>query len=619
MDKEEGDSGLDNKLDSKDSGLASNIKDSGLKDIKKDSGLNDIKNKTPDIKMTEERGEREKGGGRNTIPLPYIEDFQDFECWIDAVRAWSDISDIPKAKQGYVLASDIPVSSSRFGASLREDLYKEVKLSKLTNNEEGVELVLSFLKERIYIDTDEELYQTYSDIKTIRRKPGQTVQEYVIEYDKMLKKAKQLGINNPNDRVLAMDLMITADLSSTEFMMIRSVANVTEADGKRYQSVKQKMREIFAKLENNNSNKDTLLTNSKKEDDIQKQEEAFIAKGWRPPKQNKQYQKGQNRYQNKKKNKNTQNTHSTAGNQDNKQFYMKKKENPPGPNGKPQKCKGCKAVTHFLKDCPDAKFFDQNRKFQTVYAMNHETKQQEKILLDVTSDVSDTESDSSQDGEGEGVFCSIYCADNQEDLSAFTAEALNRGALDTCCTANVAGEKWIKIYLETLPKKLKHKIIGPLVSTRQFIFGNQGKLKATSKYKLPVRIAGEENLIEVDCISSDIPLLISKGEMKRLGITLDMKNDKGTINGKPLTLNTTAAGHYTIDLISDNKGNDEIHITELESDDEKALYKALNKIHLQFAHRNKKQFVTIIKEAGKWKEEFSPIIDKIMENAKAVF
>ena len=622
MDKEERDSGLDNKKNNKDSGLVSksNIEDSGLNnDIKTDSGLNDIKNKTPDIKMSDERGEREKNVGRNSIPLPYIEDFQDFECWLDAVRAWSDITDIPKSKQGYVLACDIPVSSKRFGATLREDLYKEVKLSTLTNNEAGVEEVLKFLKGRIFIDTDEQLYQTYSDIKTIRRKPGQTVHEYVIEYDKMLQKAKQLGINNPNDKVLAMDLMITADLSSTEFMMIRTVANVTEGDNKRYQTVKQKMREIFSKLENNNTNKDVLLTNSKTEDDIQKLDEAYIAKGWKPPKHNKQYQKGQNRYQNKKKYKNTQNTqntHSTTGNQTSKQIFMKKRENPLGPNGKPLKCKGCKAITHFLAECPDAMENRQNKKYQTVYVMNHETKQQEKVLLEVTSDVSDTETESSQEGEGEGVFCSIYCAENQDDLSAFTAETLNKGALDTCCTANVAGEKWVKIYLETLPKELKDKTIGPMESKRQFIFGNQGKLKATTKYKLPVRIAGEENLIEVDIISSDIPLLISKGEMKRLGIALDMKNDKGTINGKPLSLNTTTAGHYTIDLISEAEGNDQIHIAELESDDDKALYKALNKLHLQFAHRNKKQFMTILKEAGKWKDDFAPIIDKIMDKCE---
>ncbi len=607
-----GDSGLDNKGDNKNSSLdnKSNNKDSGLENDIKDSGLNDIKEKTPDIKMSE-RGEREKYVGR--IPIPYIEDFQDFNCWVDAIRAWSDTTEIPIEKQGYVLANDIPVSSSRFGASLREDLYKEVKPSTLTNNKEGVEQVLKFLQDRIYIDTDEEIYQTYNDIKTIRRKPGQTVSQYIIEYDKMLQKAKQLGVNNPNDKVLAMDLMITADLNSTEFMMIRTVANVSAADGKRYQAVKQKMREIFGKLDNNTSN-NVLLTNSKKEDDIQNHDEAYLAKGWRPPKKNKQYQNRQNRYQKSPKSKNN---NSSATNGDGQQIIRRRRQNPPGPNGKPLKCKGCKAETHFLIDCPDA--FEnsdfKNKKFQTVFITNNETKQEEKVLLEVKEEipeVSDTESEASQ----EGVFCAIYVADNKEDLSAFTAEALNKGALDTCCTANVAGEKWTNIYLESIPKELKHKVIGPTESKRQFIFGNQGKLKATAKYTIPVRIGGEENMITIDVISSDIPLLISKSEMKKLGIALDMKNDRGTINGKPLILNTTSAGHYVVDLLNDTERIAEVNISELEDEDDNVRYKALRKIHLQFGHRSKKQFVTILKEAGKWKEEYSTIIDTIMDKCE---
>ena len=70
MDKEERDSGLDNKKNNKDSGLVSksNIEDSGLNnDIKTDSGLNDIKNKTPDIKMSDIKV-RKYSGASERVP-----------------------------------------------------------------------------------------------------------------------------------------------------------------------------------------------------------------------------------------------------------------------------------------------------------------------------------------------------------------------------------------------------------------------------------------------------------------------------------------------------------------------------------------------------------------------
>ena len=567
--------------------------------------------KTPVITMPKEddpRGEKSKNDNFTKMACPYIEDFVDLNTWIECVEAWSDTTDIPLAKQGFALSLELPISSKRYGATLREDLYKEIKPSSLTKNEEGVKKILDFMKERFWQNTDEEIYSTYANMKTIGRKKGQTVCDYIIEYDKMLQKAKQLKINNTNDRVLAMELMITANLTDTEFVMIRTVADIRSEDNKRYTSIKQKMREIFGKLEINTkeSNNDVLLTNSNIEDDIQTQhsDEVYLAKGWRPP--NKQYQKGPNRYQ--KWNKNKYNN-SAAANNDSKPVYRSRKLNPVGKDGYPLKCKSCKAITHMIKDCPDSyektnKF--KNKKFQTAYVVNQETDEEEKVLIPI----SDTESDDSQE---ECNYCSIYCTDNKDDMSAFTSEALNKGALDTCCTSSVCGDKWLRIYLKAIPKNLKDLIEGPLESNKHFVFGNQGKLKATAKYNIPVRIGGEENMLQIDVIQSDIPLLLSKGDMKKIGIALDIKNDRATINDKPLILTTTTAGHYVVDLLTNSEKIEQVNIAELEEENDKIQIKALSKIHKQFGHRSKKQFVTILKEAGQWKEKFSTMIDKIMD------
>ena len=565
--------------------------------------INDIK--TSEVNMSEEKGERSKNDYplRNTIPIPNIEDFVDFNCWVDCVEAWSETTELPKSKQGYSLASEIPVSSKRYGATLREDLFKEVKPSTLANNDEGVNLIIEFLKTRFWQDSDEEIYSTYAEVKSIKRKKGQTIMDYIIEYDKMLKRARQLEIANTNDRVLAMDLMITADLTDTEFILLRTVADIRSNDKKRYETVKQKMREIFGKLENSKSTNNEIFHNeAKNEDDI---DEIYLSKGWKPPNKKFQYQKGPKQYQ--KYNKYKQNQYP-ANNND--KTFRTRKVNPNGPDGNPLKCKGCKAITHLLKDCPDS--YEKinkmnNKKFQTVYMVDEKTKEEKEILLPI----SDTESE-----EEEGVYCAIYCTDNKEDLSTFTAEALNKGALDTCCTSNVCGEKWLKIYLDSLPIDLKSKVQGPKSSKRLFMFGNQGKMKAKANYSIPVRIGGDENSIEVDVIQSDIPLLLSKNEMKNLGIALDIKNDKGYINNKPLILTTTSAGHYVVDLLNEPEELEEVNITELENDDHTVQMKALIKIHRQFGHRNKTQFVTILKEAGQWKEKFSGMIDQMMDRCE---
>ena len=580
--------------------------------------------KTLELKMTDPsgKGEKEKwyGYGR-TIPIPNIEDYDDFNTWKKCVIAWSKTTSIPKSEQGFHLCSEVPISSKKYGTSLREDIYKHIEPDKLVDDTEGVTKIIEFLESRFWVDTEDEIYSAHHNFKFIQRKKGQSIRDYILEFDTTLKKCFNLRIHSENDkkfdRLLALELMVTSNLTSYEFMMIRSVGHISTEDGKRYETVKSKMREILGKTIDNKEtpNNEIFLsqnTNTKSEDDnlAREMDDVYISKGWAPP-GNKRYQNGAKRYQNYGNKQKTGTFNKSGGN---KPFFRTKAQNPLGPDGKPMKCLSCKAITHLIRDCPDSfetkKVQKGKKRYQTVYMVNEDNNKEEKVLIEL----SDTETE--QSSSDENVYCTVLCAEKQEELSQFTAEALNMGALDTCCTASVAGEKWTKIYLQNLPKELKKKVIGPLQSKRQFMFGNQGKLTAKEKYTIPVKIGGEVNLISIDIIESDIPLLISKKEMKNLGITLDMRNDKGTMNGKPLSLNTTSAGHYVVDLLDQKEELNEVCIAELEAKDTKEQKKALIKIHKQFGHRPKKQFVTILKEADQWDEKFSEMIDDIMDKCE---
>ena len=607
--------------------------DEDLKDTKSDEDLKDTKTDTesaavgltknlisPESKMADEKGggEREKwtGYGRH-VPIPFIEDYASFDTWTRCVTAWSVTSQIPKKEQGYHLAQDLPIESKKYGPTLREDVYRHCPPDELVNDEKGVHKILEFLKSRYYVDREQDIYDTHANIKVIHRKKGQSLMDYIIEFDKLYTKAKQLKIlptGKEYDMCLALDLMVTSDLTSYEFMLIRSVANLLTEDGKRYETVKQKMRDILGKGEGQlKSVKDEVLLaqkDSKNDDDI---DQVYLSKGWKPPPtQNNRYQNnqnGKNRYQNN--NGQNQRRNGTS-NGNNKTYIRKRQTNPIGKNGKPMQCLCCKSELHFIKECPDAfEKQDKNKpKYKTAFVVNSSNPETaEEIQLPI----SDTESEQEKEGD---VFCTVYCSESQEDLNRFTAEALNKAALDTCCTASIAGEKWLKVYINGLPKDLKQKVKGPLPSQKRFMFGNQGKLKSQAKYIIPAKIGGEYNEIEMDVIQSDIPLLLSKGEMKKLGIVLDMKNDTGLINGKPLILSTTTAGHYVVDLLHHKEELEQVNIAELDEGDESTQMKALRKIHLQFGHRPKHQFVTILKEAGKWQEQFSKMIDRIMERCE---
>lgn len=593
------------------------------------AGHNKIKViKSPESKMSkddkneneEEKGERHKWYGYGKIvPVPNIDDYSDFNLWTKCVTAWSMTTNIPKCEQGYILCQEIPINSKNYGNGLREDIYKHCPPDKLINDVEGVTKVIDFLKTRFYVDVEKDVYDTHAKIKYIQRKKGQSLNDYILEHDKLYTKGKQLKIvpeGEVYDMCMALDLMVTADLTSYEFMLIRSVADVMKGDGKRYETVKQKMRDILGKNDAaaNIPKEEVFLTQKETanvEDDIQKSDEIYLNKGWKPPPNyNPRYQNNRNRYQNR--NNGFKSNNGTNYNKD-KHFIKLKPRNPLGADGKPMKCLSCKAETHLIRECPDTIENirkKNNKKLQTALLVDKETLEEQEVLIEL--------SDSDQEqGKESSVYCSIYCAEKQEDLSAFTIEALNKAALDTCATASIAGEKWLQIYLGALTNEQRQKVKGPLKSNRHFMFGNQGKLKSKGKYVIPTKIGGEEKSIEMDVISSDIPLLLSKSEMKKLGIVLDMKNDKASMNGKPLILTTTSAGHYVIDLLDNKEELEEVCIAELEESNDTIQMKALSKIHRQFGHRSKHQFVTILKEAGKWQEKFSKMIDKIMEGCEA--
>ena len=65
---------------------------------------------------------------------------------------------------------------------------------------------------------------------------------------------------------------------------------------------------------------------------------------------------------------------------------------------------------------------------------------------------------------------------------------------------------------------------------------------------IPATIHGIKVTIDLDVIDSDIPLLLSRREMRAMEIRLDMAEDEIEILGTRGPLLTTAAGHPVINL-----------------------------------------------------------------------
>ena len=66
-------------------------------------------------------------------------------------------------------------------------------------------------------------------------------------------------------------------------------------------------------------------------------------------------------------------------------------------------------------------------------------------------------------------------------------------------------------------------------------------------------------MIQTDAVDSDIPLLLSKPDMKRFGLQINMENDTAKIFDKIVDLGTTPSGHYFIPIKECNINIDEVY------------------------------------------------------------
>ena len=559
------------------------------------------------------------------MDCPLLDECPSFEQYQKLVKMWTKTTDIPKHKLASLLSMTIPVNSTKYGDDLREDLFENIDPELLTDNVDGVKLILDYLRSRIGRNEREAQIETFVRFLKYQRRGGQTIEEYILEFERHYKRCKTLNILF-NDNVSAFLLLYNANLNEVEYKLIKGVMNINEDEGKLYRKTREKLLEMLTnsigEVVNPQSNlgNEILLTQHNNQS-LQLNQQALdvlAAHGWKPPSR-------PNKYQNR--------TYQASKpyHQANKPDYQKTKPsnnkhfNPKGENGKYLKCYSCDSIRHMIKDCPDSHENNKGKK-KTI------KKEVYYTVVGESDSESDHESEQSSDEEirqhmshHKSASRIVMFTHDKTELSRFTTECLNQGALDTCCTSCVAGKEWVKIYLNALAPELRNKVAGPTQSNRQFLFGNQGTLKSAATYNIPIKVGGKLKMLEIDCIESDIPLLISMTAMKDLGMVLDLKKDRITIEGKQIPVKRTSAGHYTIDLldtkdqipikelfmINEKEDNEEVNLVDLATADEKTQIKLLDKMHKQFGHTNKEKYIQLLKSADQWQDKYSTMIDTI--------
>ena len=126
-------------------------------------------------------------------------------------------------------------------------------------------------------------------------------------------------------------------------------------------------------------------------------------------------------------------------------------------------------------------------------------------------------------------------------------ETFGCAILDTGCSKSVCSKIWIEEYLATLNEDEKSKVEYGASNTF-FRFGDSSLYEAKEKVKIPANVEGKDFLLNADVIDAEIPLLLSKGAIKKAGVIIDLKKDKVEIFGKKVKIFLSKIGHYCIAL-----------------------------------------------------------------------
>lgn len=547
-------------------------------------------------------------GDRNVkvnMQPPDLNKFKCYEDYKDYVDMWELGSDAPKNKKGIILANSLPQVSKRYGNDLGTALLKKHPARTLYAND-GVEKVMSFLDSKLGKTKVLSMINSFASLDRFNRKSDQGIVEFIDAFDLRYNTCVAAGVPLPSC-VVAYMLLIRSDLDNTQYQLIKGVIDIAQEGEMEtlYEKVKEKMKDMLTDSMGKVVNELSLGNKSDEAAFCAENEEVYAAwkqnkkQGWKPQ----TFQSNSNRNDGAKF----------------KTFVPRDASNQKDKHGRHLKCRNCGAWNHFEQNCPSlSSNRDANSKSKQSKVTKYKSQNGKAVYLTEFQSDSSGEENQEQGNDSEEVFTVIMYTTDRKDLNRFTYEALNCAALDTCCTSTVAGDKWLKIFLDAIPENMKLMVKGPHQGGKTFLFGNEGKLRSKALYEIPIKVAGEIRMIHVDIIDSDIPLLLSKDEMKNLGMVLDMKNDAAYINGAPLNVNTTSAGHFIIDLLEQDEASmiEEICVVDIINSDKNTQLKTLEKLHRQFGHRTKRVFVTLLKDTNNWAPHFSEMVDKIINGCE---
>ena len=512
---------------------------------------------------------------------PDLKECKSYEVYLKELTIWETITDVPKEKQGAILAARLP-NESKLKKDLKDKFFESVDIVELAK-EGGLQLVKEFLERELGEDDLEKQVRTWDSFEDCTR-GSKDIEEFLSDFDRAYKKAASASKIVIPASVRAFMVLKRAQIDKTQRMLVLSKLDKSD-EVKMFDNMCKELKIVLGSgpgASKADSNAAIKLENLPSE-------EVLYAAGYYRRGGGQGFRggrggrgSGRGGYDGSASQGHGGGKFESTREQNKPYEKPRRRMNRPDDEGNPTTCHHCGSKFHYLNKCPERE--------ESVKVVTHNEHKEADIIL--------------------------FTEDGAE-LSQFTQEALNCAALDTCCSSTVSGKDWLDIYLNSIGQDRRGEVQGPFESDKIFKFGNNGRLPSEGRYLVPATLAGTSVTIGLDVIDSDIPLLLSKQAMKKACMNIDLQNDVATAFGKEEKLITTSCGHYCMPLLGDaNDGIEkvvkDVLAIDLESAAEKDQMEAMEKLHKQFGHTSKEKFVNFMKDAKAWHDGLEKHLDHII-------
>ena len=389
---------------------------------------------------------------------------------------------------------------------------------------------LSKKLDRVFLqDANWKCFNAYLSFENLKKKPDQSVDEFLSEFDLHHYRLKDCGVSLP-EAIVACRLIKSCNLSDVNFKLcLSTVPKMT------FEDMRSTLKKIFSDVINKDIEGDRFKVTLDPVSVVNPTDDNAVM--YASDGNRKYYSRPRGFFGDGRPRRGFHGGRSRSRGDG--------RNNPVGPDGKISVCLICGSRMHWARNCPHA---------------------YEKV----------------KDNGCEEVQITLMAVDvGHDNLDLLLSETLGYTLLDTGCSKTVCGSLWLNCFLDSLSKEEQNNIIFS-ESYSTYKFGNGKRFKSLKCVRLPCELAGTKVFILTDVIDAKIPLLLSKSSMKTARMVIDLDSDEVCVLGKKIKAEITSLGHYILPLLPvGTDGGIENILLNIDNEDLSGI--AL-KLHKQFGH-----------------------------------